>query len=70
MIVYGVFHNNILIFSHVMTYAIYEKKNLAESFMREIQGYYPDEFYSAREIEIDVEMAHGNAKTEEEANDI
>ena len=56
MIVYGVFHNNILIFSHVMTYAIYEKKNLGESFMRE--------------IEIDVEMAHGNAKTEEEENDI
>jgi len=60
MIVYGVFRDrdDILIFSEIMAYAIYEKKTLAEGYMREMQGYYPDEVYSVRELEIDVEVAH------------
>ena len=65
MKVYGVFHNDILIFSDIMTYAIYEKMIFAESFMREMQGYYPDETYSVREIELNVEAAHGDSYKEE-----
>lgn len=62
---YGVFHNEILIFSDVMTYAIYEKRNFADSFMLEMHGYYPDASYSVREIEMDVEAAHGSNGIEE-----
>jgi hypothetical protein len=62
---YGVFHNDILIFSGVMTYAIYEKRPFAESFMREMQGYYPDVAYSVREIELNAEGAHGASYKEE-----
>lgn len=65
MIVHGVFHNDLLIFSEVMIYAIYEKENLADSYMREMQGYYPDETYSVREIELDVEVAQGDSYKEE-----
>ena len=61
---YGVFHKDILIFSDVMTYAVYEKENFAESFMREMQGYYPDAPYSVRKIELDVEVARGDMGTD------
>jgi len=58
---YGVFNGEKLIFGHGMTYAIYEKKKLAESFVRELHGYYPHEPYNVRAIELDVEeVAHGN----------
>lgn len=65
MIAYGVFHNDILIFSDVMTYAIYEKRPFAESFMREMQGYYPNAPYNVRELELNVEVAHGDSYKEE-----
>jgi len=62
MKVYGVFHKNTLMFSDVMPYAIYEKKGHAESYMREVQKYYPAGVCSVREIELDVEGAHGGAE--------
>lgn len=66
MIAYSVFLNDKLIFSHTMIFAIWARKNLAERFMHEMRGYYPNEPYSVREIELDVEVAHGNAKIAEE----
>ena len=66
MKVYGVFHKDKLIFSYnMMSYAIYEKRNFAESFMREMQGYYPNAPYNVREIELNVEAAHGDSYKEE-----
>ena len=65
MIVHGVFHNDLLVFSDNMSYAIYEKRNLAESCMHVIQGYYPNDVYSVREIELNVAMAHWDSYKEE-----
>jgi len=59
MKVYGVFHDNWLIFSDVMSYAIYEEENLAKEFMREMQSRLPGVDYTVCEMELDVEVALG-----------
>ena len=58
MKVYGVFIENKLIFGGDMMYAIYERRNFAESKLRELEGYFNCK-YEVREIEIDCEIASG-----------
>ena len=59
MKVYGVFCDNLLIFSNESTYAIYEKEDLAKDFMREMKSSLPGVDYTVHEIELNVKVAHG-----------
>jgi hypothetical protein len=57
MIIYGVFCEDVLIFSDEGTYAIYEKENSAESFRYEMHTRFLDTDYNVRPIEFDVKAA-------------
>lgn len=59
MITYGVFCEDVLIFSDEMTYAIYDDKNRAENFMCEMQSRFDDTDYNVRPIELNVKVPPG-----------
>ena len=66
MNVYGVFCDNLLIFSNESTYAIYEKEALAKDYIHELKSSLPGVDYTVREIELNVKVVHGSILEVEE----